>query len=267
MGHVGRRDNVVDIHGVKLQEDPDASSSSGGPPARHAGDLGAGALPADALAINVDGREITGPDEGFGQLWRKRYWIRLTGIDARPAHVVQEWRAHFGEFWPGTNHFYRPLQGLQPGEVAVSDLEMPAGTRLSTGIVVARVDPTSFTFLTTQGHTFAGQITFSAHDDAGTTVAQVEVLLRASDPLFEIGMPLGGHAREDEFWQGTLRNLAAHFGVAAEPEMRALRLDRGRHWGKATNIVYNSYLRTGIHMATRPLRSLARRLTSRGRHA
>ena len=65
--------------------------------------------------------------------------------------------------------------------------------------------------MTPQGHMFAGWITFSATEVDGDTVAQAQVLMRASDPIFELGLTLGGHKQEDRFWQHTLTALAAHF--------------------------------------------------------
>ena len=42
---------------------------------------------------------------------------------------------------------------------------------------------------------FAGWITFSAERADGATIVRAHVLMRASDPLYELGMTLGGHAR------------------------------------------------------------------------
>ncbi len=42
----------------------------------------------EALAVNVEGRKVTAPDDGFGKLWRKRYWIRLAGSSVTPAELV-----------------------------------------------------------------------------------------------------------------------------------------------------------------------------------
>jgi hypothetical protein len=215
-------------------------------------------LPPDALDINVDDRSLAGPEYGFGQLWRKRYVILLAGADVSPPEVIRDWRRHFGEFWPGTNRFYKPITGLKPGEVALSDLEMPAGTRLSTGVVVSHVDETSFTFVTPQGHIFAARINFSAFDSGAGTAARIEIVMRASDPLFDIGLQLGGFSREDTFWEDTLTTLAAFFGVTATPETTAECLDRHRQWRRAGNIVHNAYIRTTLYMATKPFRRLWR---------
>ena len=69
--------------------------------------------------------------------------------------------------------------------------------------------------MTPQGHMFAGWITFSAFEEGGATVAQAQVLMRAQDPLTEVGLTLGGHRKEDAFWAATLRRSRARFGVEA----------------------------------------------------
>jgi hypothetical protein len=47
--------------------------------------LHAPGLPADAINLNVEGRRLTGPLRGFGQLWQKTYRVRLDGISITPA--------------------------------------------------------------------------------------------------------------------------------------------------------------------------------------
>lgn len=242
---------MTDSGGVRLQHEPDKAKGA------ETLSLDPHSLPPESLDINVKGRDLAPPEEGFGQLWSKRFRVALAGADVTPIEVVRVWRERFSEFWPESSRFYRPLGGLEPGQVALADLEMAPGTRLSTGVVVIDVQPTSFTFVTPRGHSFAGYITFSANDCAGTTVAQVDIRMRATDPLFELFMPLGGHARENGFWKTTLSKLVDHFGVEGqEPEMDMTLLDPHRQWGKATNIIYNSYLHTGFYMLTLPFRKL-----------
>ena len=132
-----------------------------------------------------------------------------------PAEVVATWRRDFGSFWPPGNRFYGPFTGLEPGEVALLNLTMPGGLELSTGVLVLYADEEGFTLMTPEGHQFAGWITFNAFTRrrAGTT-AQAQVLMRSSDPIYEIGMAFGGHRVEDRFWAATLTALAASFGVA-----------------------------------------------------
>src|SRR5438105_15334250 len=87
-------------------------------------------VPAGATNLNVDGRRVVGPLQGFGQLWQKTYRIRLTGTEVSPTEVVRIWKDNFPKFWPSGNRFYAPLTGIAPGEVALLKLAMPGGMPL-----------------------------------------------------------------------------------------------------------------------------------------
>src|SRR6476469_2552531 len=128
--------------------------------------------------INVAGRRPTSPVQGFGRMWQKTYRVRLLGADVTPQQVIAVWKRDFPSFWPKNNRFFAPLAGIQPGEVAVLDLGMPGGMKLSTGVLVMYADEESFTLMTPQGHMFAGWITFSAFDAGdGVVCAQAQVLM------------------------------------------------------------------------------------------
>ena len=209
-------------------------------------------------AINVSGRRPTSPIQGFGRMYQKTYRVRLLGADVTPQQVIAVWKRDFPSFWPRNNRFFAPLAGIQPGEVAVLDLGMPGGMKLSTGVLVMYADDESFTLMTPQGHMFAGWITFSAFEQGGVTVAQAHVLMRASDPLYEMGMTFGGHRQEDRHWEHTLRSLAEAFGVEGNVSAETVCVDRSRQWSKAGNVWHNSGIRSGVHMATAPARLAAR---------
>src|SRR5579864_5620513 len=140
---------------------------------------------------NVDGRSAVGPLQGFGKMWQKTYRMKLQGCQATPVEVITAWKEHFPSFWPRGNRFYVPLTGITPGEVAMLTVKA-GGMPLSTGVLVLYADDESFTLMTPQGHMFAGWITFSAFEEDGTTVAQAQVLMRANDPLYELGLTMGG---------------------------------------------------------------------------
>jgi len=205
--------------------------------------------PAGAVNLNVNGRQLTGPLKGFGQLWQKTYSVRLSGAAVSPEEVIRVWRQDFPSFWPKGNHFYPSLTGVQPGEVALLNLAGPAGLPLiSTGIMVIYTDDQSFSFMTPQGHMFAAMITFSAFEDQGVSVAQVQALVRASDPLYELSFRLGiGHRTEDEFWRRTLESLAAHFGVRGQVQQQVTCVDGRVQWREARNIWHNAAIRTAIY--------------------
>lgn len=224
--------------------------------------LKVGGISAEAMNLNVEGRQLTGPMRGFGQMWQKTYRIRFSGASVSPTELIQTWKANFPQFWPRGNHFYGPLIGIAPGEVAVLNLAAPAGMTLSTGVMVIYVDDESFAFMTPQGHQFAGMITFSAYEEEGVTVAQVQALIRASDPMYEIGCWLGMvHRMEDEFWHDTLKALAAHFGVSGHVHQQATCVDTRVRWREAKNIWHNAAIRTALYTPVHLVRRALKRKT------
>ena len=199
----------------------------------------------------VNGRRLTGPLQGFGQMWQKTYRVRVDGLT--PEQVIATWKAEYGRFWPKTNHFYAPLAGIQPGEVGL--ISGQAGpTRLSTGVMVLYADERSFTYMTPEGHPFAGWVTFSAHEEDDHTVAQVQALIRPNDPIYEMGWMVYGNRAEDRMWEHTLRELAAYLGSPHEPATEAVKVDRKRQWRNAGNVTKNAAIGSIGHAIARPFR-------------
>ena len=213
-----------------------------------------GESPAGAVGINVEGKQVVGPLQGFGKMWQKTYWVRLSGASVSPVEVIREWKENFQKFWPKGNRFYAPLTGIAPGEVAVIDLAAPGGMKVSTGVMVIYADEESFTFMTPEGHMLAAWITFRAYEKEGSTVAQSQVLIRANDPLWEIAMRLYGFKKEDEFWLYTLKSLSEHFGVDGQVQMTATCVDPRLQWSQAKNVWHNAGIRSGLYATTAPLR-------------
>src|SRR3954470_15270856 len=183
----------------------------------------------------VEGKRLAGPVQGFGKLWQKTYKVRLAGVATTPAEVISAWRQGFGAFWPKGNDFYPPLTGLDPGEVALLSAAGPARLKFKTGVMVLYADEVSFTLMTPEGHMFAGWITFSAFDEGDGVVAQTQVLMRAQDPIGELGLTFGGHGKENTFWKQTLVALAASLGADdAEVTTSVVCVDRKRQWSRAS---------------------------------
>ena len=136
---------------------------------------------------------------------------------------------------------------------------------LSTGVMVLYADEESFTLMTPQGHMFAGWITFSATERDGQTVAQAQVLMRASDPIFELGLMMGGHAQEDQLWNTTLTNLARHFDVEAEVDTVVVCVDKKRQWSRWTNVAQSTAIWSTVYTLGTPFRAV-RRWAGRVRH-
>jgi hypothetical protein len=221
--------------------------------------LEVGEVPTNAVNINVKGRRVTSPIQGFGKMWQKTYTIRLDDVPVTAREVIATWKKEFQSFWPEKNWFYGPLTGIAPGEVALLNLTMPGRLKLSTGVLVLYADEESFTLMTPQGHMFAGWITFSAsEDDKGTTVVQAQVLMRASDPMYEMGLAMGGHKREDRFWEHTLQALARRFGTEGEVAITYLCVDKKRQWRKFGNVWQNAAIRSGMYAMGAPARAVAK---------
>lgn len=214
-------------------------------------------LPPDAVNLNVEGRRVAAMAGGFGKMWQKTYRVRLEGAEVTPQQVVKAWKESFASFWPESNRFYKSLGEISPGDVALINMKT-GGVKLSTGILVLYADEESFTFMTPEGHMFSGMITFSASEEAGSVVAQVQCLIRTQDPLYELGMTFGGHRAEDKMWTHVLQALAARFGAEAEPTAERVCVDKRRRWSQWGNVRRNAGIRSGIYTAGAPLRAIAK---------
>jgi len=218
---------------------------------------------AGAKVDSVSGKRVSGPLQGFGQLWQKTFTVRLTDSSLTPQQLVAAWKDGFPTFWPKNATFYAPLAGIAPGEVALLDIAPVPGSpvKLSTGVMVIYADDESFTFMTPEGHTLSAWITFSAYRDGDVTVAQAQALERPSDPFDELAYVLGGTKLNDRFWRETLVNLARHVGVA-EPnvETSVVCVDKRRQWRYVRNLRNSASIRT----VRRTLGAPIRKLTGRG---
>ncbi len=227
--------------------------------AKPVGQLRISDVPDGATNINVHGRRLTSPIQGFGKMWQKTYTVAIPAHVVSPGDLIAAWKQHFPDFWPKGNRFYGPLTGIAPGDVALLSMTLPGRMKLSTGVMVLYADEESFTLMTPQGHMFAGWITFSATQAGDETVAQAQVLMRASDPIYEIGLTLGGHRQEDVFWERTLTSLAAHFGHEGVVRTSLVCVDRRRQWSKWRNVWQSAAIRSTVYTVSTPARALRRR--------
>jgi hypothetical protein len=203
--------------------------------------------------------ELAAEIEGFGRRGQGPDRVASAeqiGLSAReaaadpPEQAIAAWRQHFPEFWPQRNRFAGALTGINPGDVALLDLAIGGGAKLSTGVFVLYADAESFTLMTPHGHQFAGWITFSAERDGDTTKVQAQVLMRANDPLYELGMPVM-QRKEDKFWIATLTALGQRLGVQ-DPGVTVTKtcVDARRQWRHAGNVWHNSMVRSVLQTVT-----------------
>jgi hypothetical protein len=114
--------------------------------------------------------------------------------------------------------------------------------------------------MTPEGHPVAGMNTFSAYEEDGAVVAQVQCLVRTNDPFYEISARMGIFFRtEDDFWRHTVEAVAAHFGVNARAETKISLVDPRVQWSAAKNVWHNAAIRTGLYLPVAVFKSLLRR--------
>lgn len=227
--------------------------------AQHVTTLKVGEVPAGAVNLNVEGRRVVGPLQGFGPLWQKTYRVRLSAADVTPAAIVRVWKARFPEFQPRQNRLYPALAGVEPGQIVLLNASM-RGLPVDSGLMVLYADDETFAFMTPEGCPEAGWIMCSAYEGEDGTIAQVLTQGRSNDPIFEFGFRfLGGAKEQEKIWTHVLRELAAHFGVAGQVEMEKTCLDPQVHWSKAGNVRHNASVRSLLYAVAAPARWLRRK--------
>jgi hypothetical protein len=238
------------------------------PPARDAGNwakpvdkLKVTDTPSGAVNLNVDGKQVVSPLQGFGQLWQKTYRVKLAGAQVTPVEVVAYWKEHLPDLMPAESRFYPSLTGIKPGEVVLINANLPGvPVPVSTGVLILYADDESFSVMTPQGHPESGFNTFSAFVEDGVTFAQIQSLARANDPIFEFGFRfMGGSKQQENIWQHVLTALAANFSVTAQVETRKTCVDSRLQWSQAKNVWHNSIIRTTLNAPVRMTRRIVKR--------
>ncbi|MFC2041901.1 STAS domain-containing protein [Chloroflexota bacterium] len=199
--------------------------------------------PEGALAKNMDGRRVIGQLQGFGPMWEKTYWIEIKNPAIKKQDIMLAMREHFVEFQIPENAFYPTSKGLAPGEMIFIDSRTPGGI-VSTGVMVLYMDDRSFTFITPQGHPEAGWITFSVDEREDLVYVQIQGLVRASDPFFEVAFTIAGSKFQENIWKHVLSSLAKYVGVEDNVQIKKYRPATDLQWTKAGNIWYNSQIRS-----------------------
>ncbi|MDD4923668.1 MAG: STAS domain-containing protein [Dehalococcoidales bacterium] len=199
--------------------------------------------PEGALVKNMDNRRPQGQIKGFGKMWQKTFWLMIDKPEFTPKDIIVKLMQNFVVFQIPENFFYPTSKGLTPGALVFIDSKTPGGI-VSTGIYVLYVDDTSFTYITPQGHPEAGWITFSAKEEEGKIRLQIQGLVRASDPFYEIAYALAGQAFQEKIWLNVLTQMAKHLGIEDNGQMVKYKPANSCQWGKIGNIWYNAQIRT-----------------------
>lgn len=221
--------------------------------------LQVGETPAGAMNLNVQGRHLTSPLNGFGALWQKTYRVELKNVQTSPKEVVNLWKEKLPQLMPADSRFYPSISGVKPGEVVLINASLPGfpgGMPVSTGVLILYADDVSFSVMTPEGHPEAGFNTFSSFEEDQKVYAQVQSLARANDPIFEFGFRfLGGARQQEKIWRHVLTQLCRELGVTfPEITLEKICVDSRVQWSQAGNIRYNSIVRTFLAMPVKFLK-------------
>ena len=243
-------------------ENPNHRNSGWSPPVSR---IKVSGVPEGAKNLNVDGRKLVSPLQGFGQMWQKTFKVRLSGIQMTPVEVMQIWKERFSDFQPPENRFYPTMVGIKPGETLLIEAKVPAlpGTPsvlpVVTGVIVLYADDEMFTVMNPQGHPLSGWNTFSAYEEDGCVVAQVQEQSRPSDPLYEFFFRFfGSSGQQDKIWIHVLNSLADYFGVKGQVTVSKTLIDPNVQWSQSKNIWHNAAIRTMFYMLGTPFRWISK---------
>jgi anti-anti-sigma regulatory factor len=207
-------------------------------------------MPKEAINLNMNGRSVVGPVDGFGQLWQKRYLLRIQKTDLAPEDIILALKQNFPCLQPSYNRFYPTEKGIKPGEVIAIDSSTPGGP-VSTGVMVLYADERSFSFITPQGHPESGWVSFSAFEANNQLIVQILGLARANDPLYEIAFRTVGSKMQVKIWKHLLSSLTAYLGILSDVTVEATCVDPRLKWTQVGNVWYNAQIRTMLYMPFR----------------
>jgi len=215
-------------------------------------------IPSGAIDLNVNGRRIAGPLQGFGQLWEKTYTAELKDTKLSPPELIEILKTNFTRFQPLSNRFYPGPEGIKPGGIILINADTPGGL-IVTGVMVIYASETSFTFITPEGHPESGWVTFSAEGHDGSITIQIQGLARASDLVYEVAFRLAGSKLQQGIWTHVLQSLLKFVGSNSRVEVVPVCLDKKLQWKRFFNIFANAQVLTILNMPAIIFREIVKR--------
>jgi Domain of unknown function (DUF1990) len=158
--------------------------------------------------------DVQWPSEGAGAYLRRRYRVRIAAPRATAAQAMREIQADPGIVAPGQLASFLKSAG-EEGTMRVGDeflIKMP-GPWDGPVRVVERT-PTSFRFVTLEGHIEAGQIEWRARDEDGRLIFEVESWSRPGDRLSHLMHHRLRMAKEVQLhmWTSVLERVMRRYG-------------------------------------------------------
>jgi uncharacterized protein (UPF0548 family) len=166
-----------------------------------------------ALPPAIDRRELQGPAEGVGPLFRRRYQAHICGSKRSSRELMSEMQRDLDAFAPSEFASFQRVIG-EPGRMWVGDeyvVRMPGPW--DGPVRVLDVTPTSFRLGTLEGHLEAGQIEFRI---AGSDpiVFTIESWARSGDPFSDLLFDRLRMAKEVQLhmWTSVLERVVKRSG-------------------------------------------------------
>lgn len=186
-----------------------------------------------ALPDSADHDELQRPDDGHGPLFHRVYRTRIRDTTMTAEDVIARVAADPDCVAPTEFASFQKVHGEQ-GEMRVGDeyVVHMAGPWDGPVRVVERT-PTCFRLVTLEGHLEAGQIRFSAREEDGMVVFEIESWARSAGPLVHLLYDRLRMAKEVQLhmWTSMLQRVAELAGgrVTGGIDIHTRRVDEVSH--------------------------------------
>jgi hypothetical protein len=180
-----------------------------------------GSWPQDAppeIAAAVTLADVQRPEDGAGPLFRRRYRARMIDVRDSALDLMRDVQADPNRVAPGELARFQKTVG-EKGALRVGDefvVRMPGPW--DGPVRAVDVTPTSFRFVTLDGHLEAGQIEWRAGEEDGRLVFEIESWARGGDRLSYVLHDRLRMAKEVQLhmWTSVIERVAGRAGGRLE---------------------------------------------------
>lgn len=168
----------------------------------------------EGLAMLVDALPEQKLSEGIGGLNRSVYWADIEGAPVSAEELISGVTDNLADLMP-MEFAAEPgaPTSAEPGATMTGDLPMRGHFQVR---VVERT-PTSFTFVTVEGHPLAGVVTFAAETQPRGLRFEVRVVSRPADVFDWLAMKTLGGILQSRNWRGVVKRVI-EFSRGTAPE-------------------------------------------------
>jgi hypothetical protein len=189
-------------------------------------------VPAEVLAA---GERVQLPGDGVGTLFHRRYAVVIDEPRLERRRLMARIKGNLQAFSPKTLADFQKTKG-HPRKLRVGDeYQITILGPWNGGVRVSEATPTSFTFVTLEGHPEAGQITFALTPHAlrpGSVCFEINSWARSRDAAVDLGykqIPIGKEVQKNAWVTFCERVVEASGGAQfGEIEVETHELDNAK---------------------------------------